>query len=468
MSAILSNTAFMRRIFSSIVIASGLAMLASCGGGGSDSDDAGSGETLKVSAQSLRTGQLTGITQGVTSPVNAFTGVLSSSSAMESVTDTVLALAGLDSGDDDSDEAGLIEGTVTETLELFSSLIEDSDISETGSTYTLDPNEAEICAQIEDATPEEIADCETLLSHITMVVTVNQVVNDEVTAATTDFNYDTSTFAVVDYTQNSGYYETILSGLRVLLAAIVDLDEEIDMEMPDVMQGTIRAAFTAPGENAGSVTLSVPQALRIEDNTAGEEINFTLATTNKLFELVADGDANTMSMEVAMGALDILASDSDEFDNSFPIQLLMDALTGKLELADNGNALQLTGVGIDTVRFRVDSRQALALNLEQLSAMLNVSDSNNAVTFSNALDFNLNIENVRGYFEDLFDSTSEAETLTATATASAGTTVTEVAEDLLQVSGGTLSVSVVESSGTTLLNAPDGSCIDSMEVVACP
>ena len=184
-----------------LAVASAIAALTGCGGSSSDGGTTSAlttpvgntdpavttpaVNTVDVSGltdQRLRTGLTTGMTQGITSSTNAVSSVFADSkvfteiSAQTDATQSPVAARSIADDLDGVDEEGL-SATLDSSLESFTSLLDESSISQSGNVYTFDPNEAQVCTD-SASTAQEVADCLTVVSHITFVVTVDKVVND--------------------------------------------------------------------------------------------------------------------------------------------------------------------------------------------------------------------------------------------------------------------------------------------------
>ena len=466
------QTPKLRKSVLGLALAASVATLSSCAGGSGDgnggSENNAGVDTRGVTTESLRTSATTGMTQGITANTRALTTVLGDSSALQQLTSQLGSGGGASSvstsaralGDGPNGlDTDSVSTQIDSALDFVGELIDQSDISQNGNVYTFDPVEAQICANAEDS--QAAADCTTVLSHITFVMTVNSVVDQQVVAATTAFKYDNSTFVVVDFSANSGYYEVQLAGLRTLLAGLNEVapaDEVV--ELPSTMQGTLRVAFTTTGSDSGTLTVSVPAAIRLTDDTEGEALQIDIAQTNQLFSLAADGTAKTMTVEVNISALDLLSSESD-VAGSFPVKLALSGITGKAVVTDSGDKLTLTGIGADSVTVKVENTQAASLSLAAFDAVLDASGANAVANFSKALDFNLSLTNLRGIFSDIFESDDPALTLVASVDAPGNTGFETVSDEQLKVTGGTLDIVITQDGADDInVSVPDGSCLD--------
>jgi len=475
-----------RKTLLSLAVSGALITLASCGGTDSDSTAGGGGgsggsvDTSSLTTENLRSGLTKGLTQGVTANTSAFSTVLTNSKALNEVTGKASSLqskstistkaAGSGSG-----SSGLnFDDTMTDSLESLNEMIEMSSVSNSGNVYTFDPDENRICTSDTESTPDEITDCKEVLSHITFVVTVNSVVNDEVTAATTEFKYDAATFAITDFTANSGYYQIELAGSKALLTKLNELaDDEDKFDVPATMEGSVRIGFTAESENSGSVTLSIPNAIRLVNTTSGDEIDLTMATTTELLSMSANAATNEMNLKVSLGAFNLLANDEDDSGNPFPVSLALSALTGEMSVGTNGDVLTLSGLSANGVNFKVNGQSALTLGLSSLDAILDASGTAAVATLSEPLNFSMMVKNINAYFADELESTNPAYTIEASATAPAGTTFTEMTDDLTKVTGGPLVININETGKAAVsVSVPTGSCLntagDTLAAAPCP
>ena len=453
-----------------LVIALVMATIAGCGGNsGSTAPD-----TSNLTEAGLKSSLSTGLTAGITANSVAIARVLSNSAALRKVsgqdgggavskTQKARAADGGAGPGADSSSAAL-----DETFNVIDAIIEKSTVSQNGNIYTIDPNETSICAdpQLElDAT--ETVQCEDILEDMSVVVTVNAVTGDEVSAATSRFKYKGETFVETDFTPTTGYYQINLAGGKQLLADLMAISGA-DGGLPTTMSGSIRVAFSAPDENSGSMTLSIPQTVRIVNDAQGEKIiDVTVNRTDKLLAVSADANTTSLDLEVGFDALSVLFNDQDAA-GSFPVELALKALTGKISLDDNGDTLQITGLGIDSLTLTVAGQNALTANLPKLDAVFDAAGDNAFVQFTQALDFTFDTLNVRTY---LNDKGSVSDFTHLSVAAPAGTKLVEAGETAVQVaSGGPLTIDFDDGENPATVTVPQGSCLDTDKLLAigCP
>lgn len=442
-----------------------------------DGSTDGSVDVSGLSEQEIRGAAAAGATRGITANLSTFSGVMSNASVLENMTSqlgssrtlqgTTRALMPRDTG------AVMDDGGIDEIIQTIADIFDDSQVSQNGNVYTFDPDETQMCAD-PSATPAEVAECEAVLSNVTAEMTVNATANNEITAATTDFLYSQAVVATVDFTSTSGYYELNLSGLQTFMQGVNDavpVDEQATI--PAVMSGTLRASFTVTGDYAASMTLSVPEAITISDDSATDPVSIELAATDSLAAVSANTNENSMTAEIGLGAINLLMADEDDMGNSFPIQLALSALTGKAVVTDNGDTLTLTGIGVDGFSLQVDQLSAATLDIANFGATLSAAGGYLQSTLNNDFALDLALTNIRGVLADFFESTAESESLTVAIDAPANTQFTELETDVSKITGGPLTISMEKTGEANVyVEVVDGACldlsVDPAQTIACP
>jgi len=491
---LLRKNSFLALAMSTIITAT-----AGCGGGGGDDGGttggdggtAGSGGPsigANVGETQLKSGVLTGLTGGPTGNfTTTITQVISKSSALRELqteSGNIGNLPGLPSGfsaraatraGDGSggfDPNASNQENIQAIANLIDDIVEQSTVTRNGNTYVIDPDESRICSS-PDVPVSDINQCTNFLSPMTMVVTVNATDGNNVTAATTDFLYGNSVFLQTDFTPTTAYFEIRLDGSKALLAGYNQVaDPEDVVDIPAVMQGSVRFAIDAPTQQQGKLTLSIPNTVVLKDTTEG--IDMTLAATNNLLSLSANAAAETAELEVGIGALSLLFSDEDDYGNRFPVHLTLDAIRGKIDV--NDTQLRITGLTLDSIKLTVDGQTALDMALAPFSALLEADASNlGVVTFNSALNFALDTTNVNNYLDD-DPGSAPTDTLKVRASAPAGAVLSEVDDisNTVKLTGqGPLTLSVEENGVSTAnLILPTGACANlssaTPTITACP
>ncbi len=471
-----------------------LVSAAGCGGGGDG--DGGGVDTSGLSDEALKQGIASGLTKSIAAATSSVSNVAQNSKALQEVSSrtgktqarSLMVTKAVDgdfdfgdgsSGDDDfdfdDDNSDDEDFDPAVALEVINDIIEKSTIRRSGDTYTIDPDESSICSDPEMVDTEDIQLCTDLLEDILIVVKVNEVSDDQVTAATTRFQYKNATFVETDFTPTSGYYQINLAGSQTLLSDISDMAPDEDkFPVPETMKGSLRFAVEVPNENKAKVTFSIPDAVAVKSTAPGNEIDLSLEATDTVVSLSADASAKSLDLEVGLNAVSALYPDSDDA-GTFPVEFSLKALTGKLSVGEEGNKMTITGLGIDTVKLRVDNTEAVSLQLDKLDAVLDASGTNAFIRIGKALNFDMSTTNVRGYLDE---DGSPADTSSAKVTAPAGTELTEVDAEgntIKVTAGGPLSIDVSEPGDTPIdLTVDQGECIDTapaigpMNIVPCP
>ncbi len=443
----------------SLTLASAIVTLSGCGGGGGSKKAA---DVSGVTEVKLKKSLKEGLTKGLDSNVETM------SSTFETVSDsfgnsssTPKYLAGVSAS---NNAVGGLNTATDDIVDKFNVLIDNSTSTNSGSVYTFDPDENTICADplFNNNTPAKIADCASVLSNISFTSTITAVnSNNEVTAADTDFKYNTSTFSKLGFSSgNSAYYEVVLGGMSALLARINTIAGPADqIDIPDSMSGSLRIASSAQTSTSGTLTLSVPSTISVSDVSPATNIN--IGQTNSLFSVTADSTANTMNLNIGLSALDILFTGEDDQGNTYPQRLLIGALSGQAVVSNNGNTMTLTGITANGVQLKIDGTQALLASLTSLDATMTSANNNTQkiITLNSALDFDLALTNVRHFLDDDDPVTN---TVSFNIDAPAGTATQNVAgNELIKVTHGSITaVSASTGSATNTASVTVGNCLN--------
>ncbi len=464
---------FVDKLNSSFTAFAGVALVAAlttgCGES-SLSDLIDSSDLSDLSTEQISASVKEGMTRGMTKNLDSIGEVFADSSAFSSL-GTIFSGVGEDSAKTRSShsnhEDDELFGGFGELLGVIGDLADHSTVTNiNGDIVTLDPIESEICPAAAEALDIEAANCAAVISQITLEVDVDTIVNNEVVDATATVKFAQDTFLIVDFTLTSLYYETHLAGLKSFLTGVAQIEGET-ADLPDTMTGTVRLAATISGEDAGAITLSIPTTVNLASTSPQTNIN--IAATAKLFELAVNGNDETLSFEIGINPIDLLFTDSDS-TGEFPVHLTMDGLSGQLQL--NDDILTITGVTLDSLTIEVDGVEALTAALSELDFTLDGSGDFPVIALAKALNFDLSMKNVRGIFEDEFESTDPNQQITAALDADSGTTLTILDDDLTQVTGGSASIVVNSPDGDVNIQVAAGLCLDDSGdepvVVSCP
>jgi len=344
------------RLFAPLTAMS-IALLSACGGG-SDPDDTVNNDDPDpiIPVTTATTGELksTAANTAGRSLGNALTG-------MQSVTGSA----------DTSASAGLSQGNSSPQSFISSTLaLDDSGNSVTtreGDRVTIDPDESQLCAEeFADSFSgtDSIAQCEALMADLSVVLNAN---GDE--AGDITYLFQNNPVVTLGYGNGRDSMALNLGGLKLFVDASDALDPDAFGETgtPETMQGEI--SFIAintnnsSGQEAGSVSIEVTQALAIGDSDAALSLG-----TGKLFSISADAGSGTGTMSFDIGAISAAAPFRDEDVAS----LNLDGFTGTAELdlieAATGEDVNITvsnlGIGRGPLEMRINSVDALRLTME--------------------------------------------------------------------------------------------------------
>ncbi len=416
------------------------------------------GDTANISDDQLKASLTTGLTKGVSANFTAVSKVLQDSKALQKVQTEASSIQSKSAAASKAVGDGLDFGSdedfgMDDTLGLIDDLIAQSTINQSGNVYTFDPNESAICADEElglDAT--EADKCMQLLQPMTFVVTVNATSGDEVTAADTAFKFNGTTFATTGFTPTSGFYEVDFGGLKPVLESFNNVAADEDkLDLPQTMKGKLKTKFETAGENHASITLLVPEKIELGGNNTDGDIQLSVDVTDTLLKMSANSASTTLDLEVNLNVASALWTERDDA-GSFPVELALNALSGKIAVAEGGDDMRITGLGMDTITLKVDNVKALLLNMPKLDALLHAdaTGANAFLRLDKLLDFQLDMQNVRQYLDNTKATNSTAKVKIA---APAGTVVTDTmttanAPAIAVTEKGPLSVEIDDFDGT--------------------
>ncbi|NND89786.1 MAG: hypothetical protein HKN42_02905 [Granulosicoccus sp.] len=381
-------------------------LLAGCGGSSSSDSDPGTGSSdpliveggsgvladdieTSVLLRTAATGSSSYIGKNVTS-VQRLGGDSSSVGLLLDATplDALLAMTGSDPVSPDEVLNAGIEEDISSIIDSLMGLADDQTaVTRTGNRITIDPDDAAFCErEILDpfATPTEIANCQTLVSQVLV----------QMDAVTEDSGLVTITFAqqnllLIGYSPVTVNYEVKLPGLQTLLEQSAQLEGSSD-PVPD-MQGAVRVSATVTNDTlnaeAGTFSIKVTEALRIVDN-AGTNVSLQPST---LMTVTADAATGTGSVEFSVGALNASSTTDDGFGGVTNSVLAFSALTARMDVANDGNTLQISNVGIGNgpLTLTVDSNEVLRLVMATLGST--IDGDAGTIRLDTALDVQLSM-----------------------------------------------------------------------------
>lgn len=391
------------RLSGAFLMGSVFALASGCGGGGSSepggTDAPGTGNANGVTTEQAQQSARDVIKNDFGVSVSRAVSLVEDSKALKKTVDAVGAGDSTGVGAD-SGEPGPESITVQAEdalISMFSNPVRDN------GTITYTPAVVDVCAQpfltsLFGNTLSGRERCETLISHVTIV---QSVVSE--TEGTITYKFDEFAPLVVGYSETVNYIETDLAQYAAALEAaafVVNPNEPLDY--PDTFSGVVRVTEVSTGENAATLTVAVRTPIAIAGMLDGQNTSLEIAATDKLIEVVADGDAQTGSIELAVGAI----SANFPVDNPFTPGLVhagqfdLPALTGKLDINNATDSLVVTNFGLGSQPFtvRIDGQEAARIALDTFD--MSADGATRVATFNSPLNYALDFNNVEGFIDD--------------------------------------------------------------------
>ncbi len=280
------------------------------------------------------------------------------------------------------DESGNVNGTVTRE----------------GNLILIDPDDAAVCAgqtYMADDT-ENAADsaiCREMVSHFIVQIDAHTEQSGQLT-----YLFDNSPLLGIGYGPLNAIFDLELGVLHDVMQLGAQLNGDSE-SIPTLMQGAIRvtSSVTDNRENSetGSLSLAVTKALLVEDSADGSRLSLA---PSRIFSVSSDEAAGTASLELAMGALNMLSPTDDEDELGNPtntmMRLVMNGLTGRLDLSNNGGKLVVSNLGFGNgpLSLSIDANNLLELSLKPLG--FTFSESDGKLVLDSELDLGLIIRMV--------------------------------------------------------------------------
>ncbi|NKE71516.1 hypothetical protein [Candidatus Manganitrophus noduliformans] len=296
--------------------------IAACGGGGSKGSSAGA--PVEVTPEQAAAGAA----DTVGGASKSLLGSIGKSVGNSSAAETILNALGIPP---DPDPTANLEAQLGEAIAL---ILENG--QRTGDAITFDPDETLLCSDpLLGQVTLEGQPCIDFYSHITVVLTPGGNAEE----GTLEIKYDNFVLATIDYSSGSVSLQLDLAQLKAIASAA-----RPDVELPETLEGVVRATFTELGIDHAQFTFSIVQAINIVD--AASDFNINIAATEKVFEFTADGPGGTLTAELGLGALNALFPVEDLNDVSFPTKLALNGAT--LHAALTAETLVITKIGINS------------------------------------------------------------------------------------------------------------------------
>ena len=291
-------------LFAFALVASGCG--GSSGGSGSGSDSIvalTSTDDLKNNASVNIGGSLDSTLDGVSSVITGSDTVTNDpASNIEILTDDDGNLV-ITNDPENTDISELWNDDAQSFVDTSLNLGNDENTVRDGDRITIDPDDAAVCAEELVDISEDEAEFQRCVALISDMLVQIDATSD--TAGSMTYLFQEQPLVVIGYADNSNSFEINLGTLKTLLDAEIALNPESNSDSPlDTISGAIRlsavATNTTSGAEAGSVAVEVSQALEVASADAGTTLSLG---TGQIFGVTADAASESVSFEVAVGAL---------------------------------------------------------------------------------------------------------------------------------------------------------------------
>lgn len=167
----------------------------------------------------------------------------------------------------------------------------------------------------------------------------------------------------------------IEADLAKAYAASQFIDQTLGTDSPmgdqrlEALEGVVRVSLRKDGERKATFALSVLQAIHVamKDTNGAPGPDVRLAATDPVFALSADGVAQTATLKLDMGALDVLADWNPQgAPGTIPnrdLHVAVGGLTGSTTFTENNDEVVAKGLGIGTSSVRVRGASIVELGL---------------------------------------------------------------------------------------------------------
>lgn len=401
----------------------------------------------------------TNVTKAITSTIKSTSNGVTSIGSDSSSAGTFAAVLGMDA-------STATQGALADSLaELTNTLISDdlNVVTETGTTITINPSPARVCAEWAQALGTDVEDlegCAEIADEI--VVTIN---TESATSGTAALRIGTDTFLTVRYAPDTVTFETDLNAVKnTLLATSAITNPGEDPDLPATMTGIISLTMQNLGPDHGRSTFGITQAITLEDDGDGLPLSVTVAPSDMLFEVEANGVTQEARSELALAPLQGMFTVEDDLMNPIPVDLDIAGITFLANINGNGDNLTLSNVGLGNAPITLDVGGEEAVTLSMDSAYgASVNGATGTVTVSDPVQLDLLVNDIQGLvgFQGSFFFNTPGGTML--------TSVGDDTNDIFRVDGGSVSV-VGDGDFSRNLFAPIDSCFTpgSYEAVACP
>lgn len=258
-------------------------------------------------------------------------------------------------------------------------------------------------------------------------------------------------------------------------------------ELPETMQGKVRAALSRPGAKKLEATFSVLAALKV----AGADFDVQVAPTNNAVKLSVDGVAKTVDNQVNWAAINakfpfweyeevvtMVTDDNgdtyEEYDSQpktkHNIQIALGGINGQALFDATSEAINLKGLGLGdtTSTLSVDGEQIVSVDLNPANGRrvdLNMREEQDSMLLEIAPALNLNVVMAFAKIQDKFTELDVQEWMlgdTLSIKADGANPVRLSMGDQLKVLAGKLTISSSAANITHTVNADQ--CLSETEL----
>ena len=367
---------------------------------------------------------------------------------------------------------GIDISLLSEVPRLVEFVISNSTVINRGNNrFSLDPNESQICAELEVEIQKQ-ARCIQILRSVQFDATVTELQDDKVVAADVGLNFNNDLVLSIGFSPTDASFEILLSGLRAALAGIRELTLPGEPDrLPANMFGSLRLDI-AESPQALALKLSVPQAIAINDDSFALPVDFKLAATDQLLGFNLDIDSRTLQLDASISEMSLTGFDEDD-QGVFPLSFKTDSkITGSARINDFGKNIILTDVGFNAFSFSINNEPAIHFSLDNFNATITQNQNQRStLTFDSPFQLDSTIANHRGYFSDLFDSDNPDLRRELHVGIDTGTLISRVSKSVVKIEAGSIIAGLsVNNRDPLAIELTAGSClnIDELSIVACP
>lgn len=334
--------------------------------------------------------------------------------------------ANTNTGDQNNEET--TEDDIEQLLMMFIAPSTGATTIRNGNTITIDPDDNNVCQEIlpDSADSNEMSACTQFITGFAI-----EIVADSDDAGVATLQYDQQAIITFDYAPDSSSMEFRLQGIHTVMQQLVLLEND-GGTVPEVMQGafTVSASVTKDSSGTEQVlgSMSVTEAINIVDST--ENITLSLKPST-LVAMQATGSTETIKINIE----DLKFSeqlDDEEGTGTAVAAILVPGFTANIEVHDN-DSVKVTQLGFGKGPFRatIDDADMIKLTLAQFGFQIDGDEG--LLTLTDALNFDLMVDNVGGYLDDELPASFNAQ---LSANAAANTTLLEQDNESLKVTGG--------------------------------